>query len=436
MDYFDFQNETLDRNELEELQLERLQKTVERALQLPFYKSRLEEAGIEKAAQIQSLEDLRKIPFTTKSDLRTGYPEGFLAVDKSEVVRIHTSSGTTGKPTVIYHTQNDIDNWADLVARCMAATGADSEDVFQNMTGYGLFTGGLGMHYGAEKIGMSVIPTGSGNTEKQLEMMKDFNTTIVHATPSYLLHLYDKIQESTYSMEDFSLEKAFLGAEFYSKNTSKKIENLYDIDVYNSYGLSEMNGPGVAFDCSYKEGMHIWEDNYIVEVIDPETGELLDEGESGELVLTIINREATPILRYRTHDLTSIIPGECSCGRSHKRISRILGRSDDMLIVNGANMFPSQIESVIMKYPEVGTNYQIHLSKKGSLDQLTVKVELYSKLFNGDTNKLENLKSQIKEDIKNKVLVTPKVELHEPDSLPDQKGKATRVIDKRYQEEK
>jgi len=431
VNYHNKKIETISRKELEKIQLANLKKTIDQALKIDFYKKRLNKVDIYSSNDIKKLNDIEKIPFTNKSELRSGYPEGFLAVEKSETVRLHTSSGTTGTPTVIYHTQNDIDNWAELVARCMVAAGAEKKDIFQNMTGYSLFTGGLGMHYGAEKIGMTVIPTGSGNTSRQLKMMKDFQTSIIHATPSYMLHIYDKIKEAKIELSELNLQRAFLGAEPYSESTRLKLEKLLEIDVYNSYGLSEMNGPGVSFECVYKNGMHTWEDQFYMEIIDPKNENILEDGQEGELVLTTLAREATPILRYRTKDLTSVIPGTCECGRTHRRISRLKGRSDDMLIINGANVFPSQIETIIMQYPEVGTNYQIHLSNKGALDKMTVKVEIYSKLFKGEISQLDNLMKKLSEDIKATIIIKPEIELHEPGSLPVTQGKAIRVIDER-----
>lgn len=431
INYFDKKIETLSKDELSSMQLAKLRTSVDSALKIDYYKKKLNSCGIKSGSDIKTLDDLKKIPFTFKDDLRLGYPNGFLAVSLEDVIRIHTSSGTTGTPTVIYHTKNDIYNWSILTARCMSAAGATKKDTFQNMTGYGLFTGGLGMHYGAELVGMSVIPAGSGNTKRQIQMMKDFKTTVIHATPSYMLHVFEKIKEENISLNEFSLRKAFLGAEPYSEETRKKLEELMKIDVYNSYGLSEMNGPGVSFECVYKNGMHTWEDSFILEIIDPKTGEVLEDGKEGEIVFTTLNREATPLLRYRTRDLAYVYKGVCECGRVHRRLSRITGRTDDMLIINGANVFPSQIEEVIMKFPEVGTNYQIYLTKKGALDKLTVKVEIYSKLFKGEITELDNLKKRIAEYIKSAIIVHPDIELHEPGSLPVSEGKAKRVIDER-----
>ncbi len=429
--YWNKEIETADRADLEKIQLSRLKDAVSWALKTPFYRRRLGEAGISSADEIKGIEDLQRIPFTAKGDLRKNFPKGLLAVDMDEVVRIHSSSGTTGIPTVIYFCADDIEKWGDLVARCIFATGATKKDVFQNMMSYGLFTGGLGLHYGAERIGMTIIPIGGGNTKRQVQVMKDFQTTVLHITPSYLLHIQSKLQEMNTTLEDLSLTKALIGAEPHSENTRLKIEQLMGIDAYNSYGLSELNGPGVAFECVYKRDMHIWEDAYIVEIIDPKTGRVLDEGEEGEVVLTNLIRRAMPILRYRTRDLAFLHEGGCECGRTHRRLSRILGRTDDMLIINGVNVFPSQIEEKVMQIPEVGTNYQIYVDKKGSLDKLTVKVEIYPKMFLGEVSQLEGLKNRIKEELRASIVINPVVELHEPGSLPVSEGKAQRVVDDR-----
>ena len=431
VNYWSQELETLEPESLRQLQLRRLKETVGHALRTPFYQRRLGKVGIRCPDDVKSLEDVQRIPFTTKDDLRENYPRGVLAVDYSQVVRIHTSSGTTGTPTVIYHTREDLNHWTDLVARCIVATGATQHDVFQNMMSYGMFTGGLGLHYGAERVGMTVIPVGGGNTKRQIQLMKDFRTTVMHITPSYSLHVHSKLGESGVSVKDLALKKAYLGAEPYSENTRKKVEELYGIDVYNSYGLSEMNGPGVSFECVYKCGMHTWEDEYILEVIDPNTGEVLGEEQEGEIVFTTLAREATPLLRYRTRDLACVHSGPCACGRTHRRLSRITGRSDDMLIVNGVNVFPSQIEEVVMRIPEVGTNYQIRLEKDAALDKLIVEVEIYSKMFTGDVRKLDALRTKIKDELRASIILNPIVELHEPGSLPVFEGKAKRVVDNR-----
>ena len=408
-----------------------LQATVDQALKTVFYKRRLSRIGITSGLDITSLADLEKIPFTTKDDLREAYPDKLIAVDMDDIVRLHTSSGTTGTPTVIYHTQEDLDCWTGITARGVIATGATRKDVFQNMMTYGLFTGGLGLHYAAEQVGMTIIPVSSGNTQRQMKLMKDFRTTVIHATPSYILHIHSKLEQEGFSPEDFALRKAFIGAEAHSESTRAKIENLFGMEVYNSYGMSEMNGPGVAFECVFKDDMHIWEDAYLVEMMTPNSSTPVPDGTEGELVLTTLLRKATPLLRYRSGDLTSLNSAPCACGRTHRRISRIKGRADDMMIINGVNIYPSTIESVIMEIPEVGTNYQICIDKQGSLDRLTVKTEIYGKMFTGDIKALENLRHKIANKLKGAIIVHPVIELHEPGGLPVYEGKAKRVFDNR-----
>ena len=422
--------ETIGRKGLQEVQLKRLRTALERAAATPFYGKVFAERGVV-LSKISTLEHVKDLPFTTKEDLRLSYPDGMLAIPKKDVVRMHASSGTTGKPTVIFYSINDIDEWAHQVARGMVATGTTPDDVFQNMMGYGLFTGGLGLHYGAERLGCMVIPTSSGNSLKQIQFFQDFQTTVIHITPSYALHLVEVIRENGIDPHDLTLKKAYLGAEPYSEATRNKIQEQYGLDAYNSYGLSEMNGPGVAFECVQKDGMHLWEDYYIAEIINPETGENLPDGEEGELVLTHVNREAMPMFRYRTRDLTRFIPEPCPCGRTHRRIERIKGRTDDMLIISGVNVFPSQIETVLMNTPEVGNNYQIVLERENSLDRMHIRVELYSKMFHGDIRELERLKKKLGEALRAHITINPRIELLEPGSLPPSQGKAQRVIDKR-----
>ena len=429
--YWNKEIETASRQQLEAIQLKRLKETVGWAMQTPFYKRELNNVGISSSNDIKTLEDLKRIPFTTKDDLRQNFPTGLMALDMKDVVRIHSSSGTTGIPTVIYFSKEDIDNWADIVARCITATGVTNTDIFQNMMSYGLFTGGLGLHYGAERVGMTVIPVGGGNTRRQVQLMKDFRTTVLHVTPSYLLHVYSRLNEFGIGIDELALKKAFIGAEPHSENIRCKIEELFGIDAYNSYGLSELNGPGVAFECIYKNGMHLWEDAYIVEIIDPDSCELLQDGQQGEIVLTNLIRRAMPLLRYRTRDLASLYADSCQCGRGHRRLSRIMGRTDDMLIINGVNVFPSQIEEAIMKIPEVGTNYQICVEKDSALDKLIVKVEIYSKMFKGEVTQLDALRSKIKEELRASIVIRPVVQLHEPGFLPVSEGKAVRVVDNR-----
>jgi len=425
------ETEKMPKGELKELQLKKLKITVGWALRTPFYKERLPKAGINSSDDIKTLDDIKRIPYTTKEDLRNGFPYGFLSVPMEEVVRLHASSGTTGTPTTIYYTEGDIKHWADLMARCIIGTGCTKSDVFQNMISYGLFTGGLGFHAGGEEAGLLVIPSGSGNTSRQFKLMQDFGTTVIHATPSFLLHVESKMREEGVSRENLKLRKAFAGAEPYSEDTRKRIEELLKIDVYNSYGLSEMNGPSVAFECQAKNGLHLWEDSYIGEIIDPETLEPLPDGNNGELVLTHLAREATPILRYRTRDLTGFYTEDCVCGRTHRRFRRITGRTDDMLIINGVNVFPSQIEEVVMGMKEVGNNYLIVLEKEGALDRLIVKVEIGPDIFMDDSRPLNALKEKIRKTLQTMITINPKVELHESGALPVSEGKAVRVQDKR-----
>jgi phenylacetate-CoA ligase len=430
MEYWERDIETISQDNLKKLQIERLKKTVAIALRSPFYSKRLGALGISPDS-IKTLDDIRRIPFTTKEDLRLCYPDGMLSVPKEKIVRLHGSSGTTGKSTVIFHTQSDISNWTNLVARGLFAIGVRPHDVFQNMMTYGLFTGGLGLHYGAEKLGALVIPIGSGNTKRQINFILDFKTTVVHITPSYALHFSDAVREEGIEPRDLGLKRAIFGAEPYSEGTRKKLEDIFGMDTYNCYGLSELNGPGVGFDCEHKTGSHLWEDNYILEMINPKTEEPVPDGETGEMVLTSISREGMPILRYRTRDLTSIYPDACKCGRTHRRISRIMGRTDDMLIIRGVNVFPSQIEDVLMVIPEVGTNYQICLEREEHLDKLTIKVELYQKFFHGDLSELREIRKKITDAVKNEIIITPNIELVEPGTLEPSMGKAKRVVDNR-----
>ena len=423
--------EKMPRGELEALQLEKLRAEIGHALKTPFYKSRLAAAGIQNEDDVKTLDALKNIPFTTKHALREGFPWGFLSIPREEVVRLHASSGTTGTPTTVYFSRDDIRRWSGFVARCIFGTGCNQSDVFQNMITYGLFTGGLGFHAGGEEVGMLVIPSGAGNTARQFRLMQDFGTTVVHATPSFLLHVEARMREAGVKRESLVLKRAFAGAEPYSEDTRRRIEALLHIDVYNSYGLSEMNGPGVAFECQCKNGLHLWEDGYIAEIIDPDTLEPVKDGETGELVLTVLCREATPILRYRTRDLTAFYTDPCPCGRTHRRLRRITGRSDDMLIINGVNVFPSQIEEVIMGITEVGNNYLIVVEKDGALDRLTVKTEVGPDIFMDDARPLNALKERIRETLQASISISPKVELHEGGSLPVSEGKAVRVQDKR-----
>jgi phenylacetate-CoA ligase len=429
IDYWQKTEETMNRIALESLQRERLMNTLRRAYeQVPLYRMRCDKAGL-KPGNLTIPDDIKRLPFTTSDDLRQHYPYGLLAIPREDVVRVHTSSGTTGKPKAVFFSKNDLDQSATLIARCLIMTGTRKGDTLQNMMTYGLFTGGLVMHYGAEKVGVLVVPAGPGNSDRQIALMRDFETTVFHMTPSYALYLASIFQERGIDpRRDLHLKRAYLGAEPYSEETRKKIEQIYGIDVYNSYGLTEMNGPGVAFECQYKNGMHVWEDHFFIEIINPDTGEVLDEGEEGELVLTSLSREAMPLIRYRTRDITKIISGTCECGRTHRRISRILGRSDDMFVVKGVNIFPQQIEQVLMGIKGVAQNYQIVLD---AYDHLTVNVEISIGLFDGNIEHLLQLQSEIADKVRASILVKPKVELHEPGSLPVSEGKAKRVIDNR-----
>ncbi len=428
--YFQKDIETMERGELQKLQFTKLKKALDDAASTPFYGKVFRDKGVD-LSNITTLDHLKDLPFTTKHDLRLSYPDGMVSVPQSEVVRMHASSGTTGKSTVIFYTQNDINSWANQVARAMYSTGATKDDTFQNMMGYGLFTGGLGLHYGAERLGCMVIPSSTGNSLKQIQLIQDFNTSIIHITPSYALHLVEVIENQGINPHDLNIKKAYFGAEPYSEATKEKLEALWGLDAYNFYGLSEMNGPGVASDCRCKCGMHIVEDSYIVEIIDPVTEESLPDGEEGEMVITHINREAMPVIRYRTRDLTRIIPEQCECGRTHRRIERIKGRTDDMMIVGGVNVFPSQIESVLMNVPEVGNNYVIVLDREKGLDRMHIKVELYSKMFQGDLKALNRLNKEIVEKLRALIILSPRIEFMEPGSLPPSQGKAKRVIDNR-----
>jgi len=424
--------ETASRAVLERIQLEGLKRQVEHALNTDFYRKRFAAAGITSPDDIRTLADIRKLPFTTKNDLREAYPFGLLAVPKDQVVRVHASSGTTGTPTVIYLTQKDLDMASDTMARSLQAAGGNKNDIVQNMMTYGLFTGGLGFHYGAEMMGAMVIPTSSGNTIRQLKFMKDFGTTMIHATPSYLLHLHAAIEESTeLKRDDLKLRMAITGAEPHSEELRCKIQDKLGIRVFNCYGMSELNGPGVAFECVYRTGLHVWEDRYIMELIDPDTLEPVADGETGELVMTILCRDAMPLIRYRTRDLTRVLTDPCPCGRTHRRIARFTGRTDDMLIINGVNVFPSQIEEVLLKAHGVGANYLIIVEKHGDLDRLTVQVEITPEMFADDARVINALRDSLRAEMSALITINPVIEIKQPGSLPVSEGKAKRVDDRR-----
>lgn len=429
-EYFNPEMETMTREQIEELQLKRLKATVRHCMNSAFYKKRFDDIGLS-PDDIKSLDDLRKIPFTTKQDLRDTYPFGIRSVPLEKCVRLHSSSGTTGNPTVILHTQKDLDEWANAVARCLWMVGARPDDVFQNTSGYGMFTGGLGFQYGAEKLGMLTIPAAAGNTKRQIKFMTDFGTTVVHAIPSYASRIYEVMQqEGIDPRRDTKLRILAIGAEPHSDEQRKRIENMLGVRAYNSFGMSEMMGPGVAFECKEQNGMHIWEDYFIVEIVDPKTLLPVPDGQMGELVLTTINREAMPLLRYRTRDLTRIMPGECHCGRHHKRIDRMRGRTDDMIVLKGVNIFPIQIEQILMQFKELGSNYLITLDTEESNDAMTVEVELVDG-FTDDFTLLQGLTQRIAHALHDEILLTPHVKLVPAGTLPTSEGKAVRVVDRR-----
>jgi len=429
--YWDTALETLTPEQLRELQLTRLQNTLRRAARSPFYRERLADAGVS-ADSLHSLEDFQKIPFTTKEDLRSRGKD-MLTVPMTELVRLHASSGTTGRATVIYYTRADIEAWAELLARSMYMTGVRPGDVFQNMMGYGLFTGGLGFHYGAERLGCLTIPAGAGNSKRQVQLLRDFQTTAVHIIPSFALYLLNTFVAEGVDPWDLPLRIAFIGAEPHTEDMRRRIEAAYGLKAFNSYGLSEMNGPGVAFECPEQNGMHVWEDAYLLEVLDPQTLEPVPPGVVGELVFTNLTRQGMPLLRYRSRDLASYDDAPCPCGRTFRRLSRIQGRTDDMIIIKGVNVFPMQIEQVLLAMPEVHSNYLVELTRVNFNDQMVVKVEVQQDFFREDLKYLVGLRKRITEALKSELLVTPLVELVEPNTLPQTEGKAMRIVDNRKQ---
>ena len=418
------------REQISALQLERLQATVRHCMNSPFYKQRFEEIGL-KPEDIKSLDDIRKIPFTTKADLRDTYPFGMASVPLRECTRLHSSSGTTGTPTVILHTQKDLEEWANQVARNLWMVGLRPDDVFQNSSGYGMFTGGLGFQYGAERMGMLTIPAAAGNSLRQIKFMTDFGTTALHAVPSYVTRLYEVMQSAGVDpRKDTKLKVLAIGAEPHSEEQRRRIEDMMGVKAYNSFGMSEMCGPGVGFECQEQNGLHFWEDYYIVEIVDPETLEPVADGEIGELVLTSLCREAMPLLRYRTRDLTRVLGRSCPCGRNHVRIDRMRGRSDDMMVLRGVNIFPIQIEKTLMTFTELANNYLITLTTDADNDNMTVEVEL-EELFTDDFRRLQELTNRIQRALKDEILLTPHVKLLPKGTLPVSEGKAVRVVDKR-----
>ena len=430
MEIWNEAKECMSRDQMTELQSARLKKVVSNVYHnVKFYRKKMQEMGIE-PGDIKGIEDLNKLPFTTKADLRDNYPFGLFAVPKTEIVRIHASSGTTGKPTVVGYTRKDIETWCECVARCLAMAGLGKDDIIQVAYGYGLFTGGLGAHYGVEHLGATVVPMSTGNTRKLINMMVDFEVTGLMCTPSYLMHIAEVIEEM--GMKDkIKLKSTINGAEPWTEAMRIQIEERLNVKAFDIYGLSELMGPGVANDCEFHKGMHIFEDYFLPEIIDPNTKESLADDVTGELVLTNLNKEGMPLLRYRTRDLTSITHAVCDCGRTTARLSRFKGRSDDMLIIRGVNVFPSQIETALLSLDETTPNYQIIVDREGSLDNLTVKVEVDEKFFSDEIRELEKVEKKISYAIQQMIGLATKVKLVEPRSIERSTGKATRVIDNR-----
>ena len=429
---YDVEKETLPREDLEALQLKRLKYVVERVYHnVPFYRKKFDELGV-KPEHIKSLSDIKYLPFTEKQDLRNNYPFGLFAVPKENVVRIHASSGTTGKSTVVGYTQRDVNNWAELMGRSLMAAGVTRRDIIHNAYGYGLFTGGLGAHYGAEKIGATIVPVSGGGTKRQVMLLNDFKATVICCTPSYALHLYDVAEAAGVDFKDLSLHTGVFGAEPWTEEMRREIESKLHLKALDIYGLSEIMGPGVAMECATAQsGLHIWEDHFLVEIIDPDTKEPLPYGEKGELVITTLTKEAQPLIRYRTRDLTSLNPVPCKCGRTHIRMNKVLGRSDDMLIIRGVNVFPSQIESILLETEGLTPHYQLILRRENSMDTLEVQVEVDENIFSDKIKNLQQLEAKIQKNIKEFLGVTTKVKLVEPKSIMRSEGKAKRIIDLR-----
>lgn len=423
--------ECMSRDQMHDLQGKRLQKLVKKVYHsTPFYRRKMQEMDLT-PGDIRTIEDIVKLPFTTKQDLRDNYPYGMFAVPNSEIVRIHASSGTTGNPTIVGYTRNDLEIWQECMARCLAAYGLTSNDVFSISYGYGLFTGGLGAHYGAEFLGATVIPASTGNTEKHVKLIRDLGITGIASTPSYALYLAEVIEKMGIDVGELKLRTGVFGAEPWTENMRREIESRLHINAYNVYGLSEIMGPGVAYECNCKNGSHIAEDHFYPEIISPETLENLPAGQKGELVFTTLTKEGMPLLRYRTKDLCSIMEGECPCGRTNVRISRIMGRSDDMLIIRGINVFPSQVESVILDMPEFEPHYQLIVDRVNNLDTLQVLVEVRKEYLSDEISRMLALKKRLADKLKSVLTVGADVKLVEPNTIARSDGKSKRVIDKR-----
>ena len=423
--------ESMSRPQLEELQLKRLKNTISRVYEkVPYYREKMIEVGI-KPQDLQSLDDLNHLPFTTKEDLRDNYPFGLFAVPMEEVVRIHASSGTTGKMTVVGYTRYDINLWSQVMARTLACAGGTSRDRIQVAYGYGLFTGGLGVHYGAEMLGATVVPISGGNTKRQIQIMKDFATTILACTPSYALYLAEGAADEGIDLRKLPLKAGVFGAEPWSANMRKEIEEKLGITAIDIYGLSEIIGPGVASECLEQNGLHVFEDHFLAEVIDPEDGSQLPPEEKGELVFTSLTKEAFPVIRYRTRDVTMLHSGPCACGRTMTRMHRIMGRTDDMLIIRGVNVFPTQIESTLLEFGETEPHYLLVIDRRENLDELEVWVEVSETLFSDEIRKMEDLEYKIKQKIESNLGIGVRVKLVEPKTIPRSEGKARRVVDRR-----
>ena len=431
MNYFQKEIETMSREQLEKLQLDRLQAVAKRVYKtVPAYKAKMDKAGI-KPSDVKSLDDLRRLPFTVKQDLRDNYPFGMFSAPMSDIVRTHASSGTTGKLTVAGYTQNDLDVWSEVMARSLAAAGCTKNSIINVAYGYGLFTGGLGAHYGSEKLGAMTIPASSGNTKRQLQLLKDFEVTTLCCTPSYALYLADDMQKEGYSISDFKLEQGVFGAEQWTEQMRVQIQQKLGLKAYDVYGLSEIIGPGVSMECEKQCGSHIWEDHFLPEIIDPETLEPLPYGKQGELVFTTITKTGMPLIRYRTKDLCSLLAEKCECGRTHVRMTKIIGRSDDMLIIRGVNVFPSQIESALYSMDCVEPHYQIIVERVNNLDTLEIQVELNDKCFSDEIKNMQTLKKTIEKNISSAIGIGCVITFVSRGTIERSQGKAVRVFDKR-----
>jgi len=423
--------ETLPESKMKKIQSQALKDLVKRVYNnVPFYKDKMDKLGISPKS-IKTISDINKLPFTTKEEMRETYPLGLLATERKDIVEIHTSSGTTGKPVVDAYTRGDIELWSEVMARTLSMGGVTQDDIIQNAYGYGLFTGGLGVHYGGRKIGATVIPISGGNTKRQLMIMQDFKSTALTCTPSYTLYLAEVMAEENINPQTLALKVGFFGAEPWSDSMRKEIEKKLDLMALDIYGLTEIIGPGVSSECSQKDGLHIFEDVFYPEIINPETGEVLPEGEKGELVITTLTKEGTPIIRYRTRDITYLTRGQCSCGRTSVKMHRLLGRTDDMLIIRGVNVFPSQIEEALLKVEKIEPHYHIFVDRQDNLDSLTVQVEVAEKFFSDEVKELEIVEKNIKKAIEDTVGIKVGVQLVEPKTVARSEGKAKRVTDNR-----